>query len=70
MAVQVTDGTTAQKWVQVDLSITNGKLDPTGLYLSGSRIYEQNDASDSGYTRLSVFTDDDWRQYICECQTR
>ena len=63
MKVQVATVTdviaTGQSWVQVDLSITNGKLDPTGLYLSGSRIYEQNDASDSGYTRLSVFTDAD-----------
>jgi hypothetical protein len=61
MEVRVTDetGTTGQSWVQVDLSISNGKLDPTGLYLSGSRIYEQNDASNSGYTRLSVFTEDD-----------
>ena len=57
MAVRVTDGAAAQAWVQVDLRITNGRLRPTGLFLSGSRIYELNDANDSGYTSLSVFTD-------------
>ena len=59
MVVEVTDGTAVQPWVQVDLTISNGKLYPTGLFLSSSRIYAVNDASDNGYTSLSVFTGSD-----------
>ena len=56
--VQVTDGTNDQAWVQVDLTITGGKLYPTGQFLSGSRIHPLNAANDNGYTSLSVFTND------------
>ena len=58
IVVQVVEGTTIQPWVQVDVSISGGKLYPKGQFLSGSRIYELNDANDNGYTSLSVFTDD------------
>ena len=57
IVVQVVEGNTDQPWVQVDVSIRNGKLYPKGQFLSGSRIYELNDANDNGYTSLSVFTD-------------
>ena len=58
--VQNTASTPAlQEWVQVDLSITNGKLHPQGPHLrssSSSKIYDTDDANISGYTSLSVFT--------------
>ena len=58
IVVQVVEGTTAQPWVQVDVSISGGgKLHPKGLFLSGSKIYALNDANDSGYSSLSVYTD-------------
>ncbi len=56
MEVQVTDGTTGQTWVQVDLNITNGRLYPTGQFVIGSRLYNANEANNNGYTALSVFT--------------
>ena len=34
MVVRVTDGTNEQSWVQVDLRITNGRLRPTGQFVS------------------------------------
>ena len=68
--VEVVEGNTAQGWVQVDLSITNGKLRPTGFFLSGSRIYDLNDANDNGYTSLSVFTATDGTIDVTVDQTR
>ena len=61
--VRVWDGDKIQNWVQVDLSITNGKLylkpstDPKhyDLYLSGGKLYPRA-TQHEGFTNLSVFT--------------
>ena len=54
--VTVGSGGSSRNWTKVELSISGGKLFPTGLYLKSSKLSPASTVSSSGLTTVSVFT--------------